>query len=294
MSIKNDQQENINIHDLIFGTLMNGLHLCQKYGGRGINFCEKQTARLRLRRKNKHTYFETETEPEPEPETESEFEKNIENNNDNIQNILIRKNSVRVLAKKRVSVNGILSEDVLTSNTSIHKNKLKHLTHEQLEQQLLENEKRTIQRNGWMLQFAKYQSAGLCKLAVESEGEALQFVNDEFITEELCDIAVRQNPKAIQFVKEEFLTAELCIMAVQRDAYALKDVNNHNQTEEICMISVRKNGHALAYVHNQTYNICIQAVQQNGSAIQYVKKEFRTPELCKIATLENPYVNCLI
>ena len=120
-----------------------------------------------------------------------------------------------------------------------------------------------------------YNNPELCKLAVQQNGDALQFVKEQ--TPELCKRAVQQNGGALRYVKEQ--THEICELAVQQNGYALKYVQE--QTPEICKLAVQQNGCALKYVNEQTFELCKIAVQQNGCAIQFVSKQ--TDEILKLA-----------
>ena len=98
--------------------------------------------------------------------------------------------------------------------------------------------------------------------------------------EELCKLAVQQNGLALEFVKKQFKTEELCKLAVQQNGFALEFVNK--QTEEVCKLAVQQNGLALYYVKEQfkTEEICHLAVQQSELASKYVKQKSVTNEFC--------------
>lgn len=55
----------------------------------------------------------------------------------------------------------------------------------------------------------------LCKIAVQNNGLALQFVPKMYLCAELCNIAVKKNELAIQFVPYEYLSIDLCKYALQ-------------------------------------------------------------------------------
>ena len=103
-----------------------------------------------------------------------------------------------------------------------------------------------IHQNGCVIEYIKHQTLGLCKLAVQLEGLALQFIKPEFKTPEICELAVRECGYALRYVE--------------------------NQTDTICKLAVQQNGGALQYVIKQTDEICRLAIQQNDYATQFVKK----------------------
>ena len=51
--------------------------------------------------------------------------------------------------------------------------------------------------------YLDVQTEELCKLAVKRNGEALEFVKDEFQTEEICELAVNEKGIALKFVKKQ-------------------------------------------------------------------------------------------
>ena len=113
-----------------------------------------------------------------------------------------------------------------------------------------------------------YEDYELCNIAVQKNGYALQFVNEQ--TEELCKLAVQQDGIALKYVKEP--TYELCKLAVQQCGIAIDFVKE--QTEELCKLAVQQNGNALEYVKEQTEELCKLAVQQDRYAEEYVNTKF--------------------
>ena len=157
-------------------------------------------------------------------------------------------------------------------------------------------DKFNLQQKVLLKDFEQWNNLEFCKLAVQENGFALQFVKEQ--TDEICltieaklqsklkasllsKLAVQQNGIALQYVKEQ--TEEICKLAVQQDGYALTYVKD--QTEEICKFAVQQDGYALQYVKEQTDEICKLAVQKNGPALQYVKEQ--TEEICKLAVQQN-------
>lgn len=64
----------------------------------------------------------------------------------------------------------------------------------------------------------------LCKLAVTSDGWALEYVPNELITPELCKLAVTSHGTALEYVPEEYRTLELCKLGVKSDGMAMEYV----------------------------------------------------------------------
>lgn len=55
----------------------------------------------------------------------------------------------------------------------------------------------------------------ICVLAVQQNGLALQFINDEFQTQNICNLAVFQNSSALQYVSDRFKTKDIYDLANQ-------------------------------------------------------------------------------
>ena len=84
---------------------------------------------------------------------------------------------------------------------------------------------------------------------------------------ELCRLAVQQDGLALQYVLPQFKTNDICILAVKQNGDALYHVNNHKR--------VGRNDYALHYANKQTEEICVIAVKQNSGAIQFVNEQYR-------------------
>ena len=115
------------------------------------------------------------------------------------------------------------------------------------------------------LKLIANQTPDLCMVAVQNDGNALQFVKEQ--TPEICMIAVNKKGCALEHVKEQ--TPEICIEAVKNDPWAIQFVKE--QTPELCMLAVQNDGIAIRYIKEQTEELCMIAVQNYGRAIEYVK-----------------------
>lgn len=61
-----------------------------------------------------------------------------------------------------------------------------------------------VSHSGNLLKFIPEQNEELCKRAVIQNGYALNFVQEEYQTEEITKIALKQYPRAWVFAKDEF------------------------------------------------------------------------------------------
>ena len=107
----------------------------------------------------------------------------------------------------------------------------------------------------------------------------------DLCTEDLCRIAVEQNGEALEWTPENSRSKKLCKIAVEQNWGALQDVPAEHQTEELCRKAIAQNGWALKFVllPLRTYELCEAAVAQNGWALQFVPSHLRTPDLYRIA-----------
>ena len=133
--------------------------------------------------------------------------------------------------------------------------------------------------------------AKLCKIAVNQDSKALDYVPEELRTPELYKIAVSQNGIALYDVPEELRTPPLYKVAVSKNGLALHWVPEELRTLKICKIAVSQNGYALREVPEELpeyAEICKIAVSQNGWLLEYVPEELpEYPELCEIAVSQN-------
>ena len=125
----------------------------------------------------------------------------------------------------------------------------------------------------------------ICMIAVEKNGNALQYIYDIRMTSieysEICKIAVCYSGRALEYIPTNKKTFEICKLAVQKDSYALQFVPKENMTIEeyleICKLAVQKNGCSLRYVHNEiiTKTIIEEALANNKDALKFVPDKFK-------------------
>jgi Domain of unknown function (DUF4116) len=146
-----------------------------------------------------------------------------------------------------------------------------------------------IEQNGMTLQHVPEITLDLCRLAVEQNGLALEYVYINNKTPELCRLAVEQNGRALHHVPENYWTPKLCRIAVEQDGRALGYVPVNKRTPELYSIAVQQNGLVLYDVlkEHRTPELCYMAVQQKGNVLCFVPEDYRTPELCRIAIAQH-------
>ena len=157
----------------------------------------------------------------------------------------------------------------------------------------------------------KFKNKEMCKMAVEKNGNSLEFVPNYWKTEELCTIAVGQNMAEYVFkhVPDELKSEELCKLAISKNADAIAYASNQteelctlainknacviqyikNQTEELCKLAVKNRGYSLCGITNKTEEICLLAVKQDGLALEFVDTQKQTKEICIQAVKQNKH-----
>jgi hypothetical protein len=137
-----------------------------------------------------------------------------------------------------------------------------------------------VQNNGLALQFVDTENLTdkIIELAVQNNGLALQYAirEDEdynttyILTYELCMIAVQKEGQSLEFVPYHIRTEDICMIAVQNNALALEHVPPHIKTDEICMIAVQSNYRTLKYIENDimTDEIIDLAFQNKINSLQ--------------------------
>ena len=147
----------------------------------------------------------------------------------------------------------------------------------------------------------------LAMLAVEVNGEHIEFVQRELITMDMCITAAKNGLTTIEAVPDEFITDELyeCMLplapyyvidmdnpkeqhwitALQHDGMLLRDLIN--KSPKLCFVAIMNNPLALKYVplELQTDEICILAVTKNVKALKYIEEQ--PYNLCKLAVTIN-------
>lgn len=154
---------------------------------------------------------------------------------------------------------------------------LDHLTEEQ--------QIDAVERNPYALNFIQNQSVAVCLAAIRKSSGVYSFVRNQ--SREVWMELLNKQSNAFLFLKEQ--TDELCLEALKNDEENGYHVLSYykKQTEPFCIAVVKLYPFALQYVSNQTKAIC-EAMARSITyhsvyAFTYVKKEFRSPELLKIA-----------
>jgi uncharacterized membrane protein YecN with MAPEG domain len=133
------------------------------------------------------------------------------------------------------------------------------------------------------------RTSELCWIAIAQNGRALKFTSEDEKTQELCRIAVEQDGNALEYVPKQYITPELYQLAVEQDGMTLDIVPEEERTPELCQLAMEQNGWALQFVpeKHKTYELCLMAIQQDGEALEYVPHDLMVPELYYMAIRQN-------
>lgn len=134
-----------------------------------------------------------------------------------------------------------------------------------------------VKSDGLTLRSVKIQTYDLCKHAVQNNGLALQYVDEQFLTEEIYTLAIENNPDALEFIDEENQTEQLCYQAINLKPYALRHVKNQNN--QMCMYAINKNPFAISVCESQTVQMCKHAIDMNAHVYNHIDRNFKTDEM---------------
>lgn len=134
---------------------------------------------------------------------------------------------------------------------------------------------KAIKANPLALQYipANFKTIELCTIAVEIDGMALQFVDNQSV--DICIAAVSNNPKSITYAK--YQTDDICSIALNKNSYMFTDILDPSYN--ICILAIELNPYNLKYINNQTDDMCMYALNINPSVISVIKNQ--TPAMYK-------------
>ena len=127
--------------------------------------------------------------------------------------------------------------------------------------------------------------------AATQDGEALIYVPRPLRTAEVSLAAVTQNGRSLVFVPSSLRTKEMYLVAVTQTGSALEHVPEVLITEEMMLAAVNQNGRVLSYIPEKliTARVSLAAVTQDGAAIKYVPDGLITEEIALKAVTQNGY-----
>lgn len=141
------------------------------------------------------------------------------------------------------------------------------------------------------LQYIEWQTKNICKVAVENNGMALQFVKDIFNTHEIMLIAVTSDGMALQFVPDEYRKKHICETAIiSSKGMALPFVKDQEIYKQLIPKALQMSeGHAITFIQNTllTPELCMEAVKLKWYNLQHIPTRFLSNEMFLLAIKQN-------
>ena len=78
---------------------------------------------------------------------------------------------------------------------------------------------------------------------VDEKADLLQYVPDEYKTQEMCNNTAIRNAMMIKYVPQQYKTQEMCGRAVAEERWVLRYMPDHYKTQEISEQLRRGHGH---------------------------------------------------
>lgn len=125
-------------------------------------------------------------------------------------------------------------------------------------------------------------------------GKVVEHFDQEGMTPKFLEKVVKANPHCLEYIKNK--TPLMCKVAISFHKPNIEYVPKEMITYELASLALTKRvgdylvHHCLLQFIPQElidYNLCLKAVEQNGLNVQYVPLEFQTPELLKVAVLDD-------
>jgi hypothetical protein len=103
------------------------------------------------------------------------------------------------------------------------------------------------------------------------------------ITQELCDLAVTTFPDALQYIPEEFQSDQMIRNALQRDGEIIRHLPLCKR-DAFAEIAVESSPNAIQYLSKRTYNMCKAAILKDGMTIRHITENYPLLEQLAIQT----------
>lgn len=148
--------------------------------------------------------------------------------------------------------------------------------------------KAALERDSFIAMKCAKLTMELVEIAIDYDGTLIQYIPEKtedtvvFRTNDLCLRAVEQNGLALQYIDDQTLT--LCLTAVKQNGLALRYCKY--KPNYICQEAVANDGLALYYVEHQDFDLCVLAVKQNPLALRFVNDQ--SLEICRTAIYAHP------
>ena len=135
--------------------------------------------------------------------------------------------------------------------------------------------------------FSNIQVTDILYKIVNKYPFAIQYVHENFQTEELCFSAVKKSPAVFKHIKNtKQFYQKLCMMALRKDSSLFEYLDKQFHSEKLCFKIIYNNPEMIKHVSSfqKFYDkLCLLAVKREGQCIQFVVESFRTKKICLAA-----------
>jgi len=128
--------------------------------------------------------------------------------------------------------------------------------------------------------------------AVEQEGYALQFANEEFKNDkDIVLAAIKQEGYALQFASEKLKNNKYIVLeAVKQNGYALEFASEKIKNDkDIVLVAVKQAGYALQFASEELKKnkyIVLEAVKQDGYALEFASEKIKNDKDIVLVAVE--------
>lgn len=150
-----------------------------------------------------------------------------------------------------------------------------------------------LQNDGLYLNYINNKTYELCKIAVENNCNAIDYVPDEFKTEELYNILLNTDyvHLVLDKIPKKYITYDLYKKIVKRSITILKNIPTEFKTPELLNIALNTSAYAIEYIDNPSLNMYMKAISKAPYILYGIKDKDKFPIDLKILTiLNNTYI----
>ncbi len=137
----------------------------------------------------------------------------------------------------------------------------------------------------------EYKTDKICQLAVNDNGQSIQYVPNDKKTVAMCEKATKQSPDLIKFVPDSKKTAEMCKNAVVYQTDLFKYIPDSLKSQELFNDAVHQNSNVFAVIPDtfKTNKMCHDVVISQPKLFCFVPDNQKTVDMCIYAVREQPF-----
>jgi hypothetical protein len=135
----------------------------------------------------------------------------------------------------------------------------------------------------------KLQTEEMFSIAIEQNGNNLQYIPKELITKKLCDLAFKNKKSGLEYIPEKYITKKQCLDAINKYPHFLSYIYHYSFKNDIYDTIIKHRPSDIKYLlfEDITPELCELAVKQNGLTLCHVPKHLKTQELCELAIIND-------